>query len=367
MTRAARSVVALTLGLLGACTNAPAPVTPRPAEPKPARSASYRVVDATGPFFEFWQRHEKSSPDARLAGFRELVIARHPELFRDDVVGKDPTISDELPARLPPWLASLDLRFDAMRALADSVKRDLPRFDQSFQQAFPDMRWDGAVFFTVSIDAFDGAVRKVDGKTALLFGIDKIALLHGKDANLAALFHHELFHLHHPTLCALPEPKPEGPNGLWPPLWTEGLAVYVSQRLNPKATLGELTLSAELVRATDERMALIAGELLQKLDDAREEDFRDFFLGAGQRPEIPKRSAYYVGYRVAASLARQMSFDRLVRLCGDELRTAIERELLRLKSAEPAAPAPMGQRPAAEFPHRPHFSRAQRMPVSSLL
>ena len=297
------------------------------------------MVDATGPFWEFWKQHAGSSPDQRLRGFRELVIAKHPALFTDGVIGRDPLNPDELEARLPEWLASLDARAGAMQQLGKSVNRDLQRFDTSFRRVFPDMSWDGTVYFTVSVDAFDGAVRKVDGRLALLFGLDKIALIHGKDANLGALFHHELFHLHHQQLCAMPEPKPEGPNGLWPPLWSEGLAVYVSHHLNPSASLRELLLESKASSAADARMADLARELVRILDDAREEDYRDFFLGAGQRADVPKRAGYYLGYRVARSLAKQMSFDRLVRLCGDELRTAIERELLRLIAEEP----PIGQ------------------------
>ncbi|MBK9001285.1 MAG: hypothetical protein IPM35_36660 [Myxococcales bacterium] len=324
------------LALLASCGPAePARAPAPPAASADTRAPSYQVVDATAPFWAFWQSHARSTPEARLAGFRELVIARNPALFGDGVIGRDPLNPDELGARLPPWLASLDARIDAMRALGRSVEQDLGRFDASFRQVFPDMSWDGTVYFTVSVDAFDGAVRRVDGRLALLFGLDKIALLYGPDASVGPLFHHELFHLHHQKLCSMPEPKPEGPNGLWPPLWTEGLAVYVSHHLNPKATLRELTLSPEMVSAADARMAPLAGELLRLLDDAREEDYRDYFLGAGQREDVPKRAGYYIGYRLARSLSKQMSFDRLVRLCGDELRTAIERELQRLIAAEP--------------------------------
>lgn len=311
------------------------PATPPPPTPPVRASASYRVVDATPPFWEFWREHARSGPGEREKAFRQLVIAKNASLFRDDVIGRDPTHPDELEARLPPWLASLDGRIDTMRALSASASRDLARFDGTFRRAFPDMSWEGTVYFTVSVDAFDGAVRKVDGKLALLFGIDKIALIYGKSARLEPLFHHELFHLHHQKLCAMPEPKPEGPNGLWPPLWTEGLAVYVSHHLNPGATLGELTLSDEMVRAADTKLAAIARELIGLLHDAREEDYRDYFLGAGQRPELPKRVGYYVGYRIARSLAKQMSFDELVHLCGDPLSKAVERELWRLAGEEP--------------------------------
>jgi hypothetical protein len=308
-----------------------APATAKAADASPPRS--YRVVDATDPFWKFWDRFRDATPEQRLHGFRTLVIAENPSLFVDSVIGRDPLDPNELESRLPEWLASLDGRVDAMRGLHESVERDLERFDASFRRAFPDMSWGGSVYFTVSIDAFDGALRRVDGQPSLLFGIDKIERLYGKNANLAALFHHELFHLHHQALCAMPEPTPEGPNGLAAPLWTEGLAVYVAHHLNPGASLAELTLSEEMVTAADARMPALARELLGLLDDAREEDYRDFFLGAGKRDDLPKRVAYYVGYRVAASLAKQMPFEQLVRLCGSELRRAIELELRRMAGA----------------------------------
>lgn len=291
------------------------------------------MIDATAPFWKFWEAHSGSGPEKRIRAFREQVIRENPALFSDGVIGRDPTIPDELDARLPEWLASLDQRIAIMRKLQRSVQHDLGRFDASFRRAFPDMSWQGNVYFTVSIDAFDGALRRVDGQLALLFGIDKIALIHGEDANLSALFHHELFHLHHRALCALPEPKPEGPNGLWPALWSEGLAVWVSHHLNPDATLRQLTLSEEMVAAVDAKLPALSRELSTLLDDAREVDHRDYFLGAGQREDVPKRSGYYVGYLVAKSLAEKSSFERVVRLCGPELREAIGRELARMSAA----------------------------------
>jgi hypothetical protein len=288
------------------------------------------VVDATGSFWAFWEKYAAQDAEARVAGFREMVMAARPELFLVNVIGRDPTRPQEIDERLPGYVASLDARIAVMRALSASVREGLSRFDASFRRTFPTMRWRGTVYFTLSVDAFDGAVRMVAGEPALLFGIDKIALIHGADANLGPLFHHELFHVHHEMQCPSPDYQKEGPHGLYDPLWREGLAVYVSRVLNPGANNKQLLLDDEMVRRGTEMLPALAKELQSLLDDAKEEQYRDFFLGAGQRQDIPKRVAYFVGLRVVEKVAADRALPDLVRLCGPELRAAIEEALKKL-------------------------------------
>ena len=59
---------------------------------------------------------------------------------------------------------------------------------------------------------------------------------------------------------------------------------------------------------------------------------------SSKRTDIPRRSAYYVGYRVAFELAEGRPVRELARLAGPELRAAIDRVLRSLESA----PVPSG-------------------------
>src|SRR5262249_28327053 len=156
--------------------------------------------------------------------FKDIVVKAHPELYESNVVAYPPVPPDWLDRRLMNFVASLPERIDAMRTLSTRLRSDLSRYDLTFRQAFPDMAWSGTVYFTISLDAFDGGTRRVSGKEALLFGIDKIAVLHSPQANLSALFHHEIFHVYQSHVRGGdPVSDAEGA-GLLEPLWAEGLA-----------------------------------------------------------------------------------------------------------------------------------------------
>ena len=119
------------------------------------------------------------------------------------------------------------------------------------------------------------------------------------------------------------------------PLWMEGLAVYVSKQLNPKATWSELELSDDMVRDASAMLPALAKEIRPNLNATTEETYRDFFLGAGKRADLPKRSGYYVGYRVAARLGQGKNLSDLARLRGPELRRAVDEALASFEAAKP--------------------------------
>lgn len=288
-------------------------------------AASYRVVDATGPFWEFWRQAEGKPPEVQAELFKGIAVKAHPELFANHVIGIDPSVKDKtLDHRLVGYLASLPSRLEAMHKISLSLGRDLKQYDASFRATFPDMKWNGNVYFTVSIDAFDGALRKVDGKMALLFGIDKIAKIHGADADLGALFHHELFHVYQEDVNPRKEVPEDAPHGVLDPLWSEGLAVYVSKVMHPQATWKQILLSDEMIEQTTTKLPKLAGELRQHLDASTEEFYRDFFLGAGKRADVPIRCGYYMGFRIAERAAKGRTLSELARLAGPELRAIVD-------------------------------------------
>jgi hypothetical protein len=303
--------------MVASCSTPPRQTAPR----APARS--YAVVDAMGPFWTFWDRYKDAQPDEQVKGFQAVVVAANPELFGPTVVGLGGT-EPAWEARLKAYLETLPGRVDAMRRLSGQMQDDLQRHDETFRRAVPDMAWTGTVYFTVSVDAFDGAVRQVNGKDALLFGLDKVARLHGADANLAALFHHELFHVHHAMKMACAPEPPEGPHGLLLPLWTEGLAVRFSKALNPQASWKQLLLDDGMVERGNAMLPQLARDLRAALLDTTEQNYVDYFRGAGARTDIPKRVGYYVGYRVADELAQTRNLQELTTLCGAELLAAVD-------------------------------------------
>ncbi len=156
----------------------------------------------------------------------------------------------------------------------------------------------------ISLFSFDGATRKVAGKSALLFAIDGIARYDAQDESLKVLFDHELFHQYHqqiaPELTADDAP-------LWVSLWEEGLATYVSQQINPGSSEAQVLMSGKLA----ERSA-------------------PFFFGSNSgRPDLPPRCGYYVGYQVARKLAGGRSLQQLASFRGPELENSVRLELQR--------------------------------------
>ena len=70
----------------------------------------------------------------------------------------------------------------------------------------------------------DGGTRSVKGQRYLVFGADVMARV-TTPGRERPFFHHELFHVYNEKFFSECDP-------LWCALWMEGLAVYVSERLN---------------------------------------------------------------------------------------------------------------------------------------
>ncbi len=332
--------------LLGglSCSSPPHTEPVTAAQPEPtalgeAPSPSLEVLNVMPEVWAFWKEAEHLEPSVRAALFRKHVVARHPSLFTNAVVGLDPTRPVVLDDRIEAFVATFPERAPTMRRLSRSIEEDLVRHQRSFMTLFPDFVWDGRTVFTVSLDAFDGALREVDGRMTLLFGLDKIAALHGEAADIAPLFHHELFHVYHLALLAPAEGEPPR---LYQALWFEGLAVHVAKSMHPEAAPTVLTLKEEMFQVSETRRRELFGELAAHLDSSDAALYRDFFRGSGSRPDAPPRIGYFLGLRVAEHIAAQIAkatkhppgsaanLRELARLRDPELRQAIAEALAAL-------------------------------------
>lgn len=323
----ARSLLVLvTLAVLGACA-APAP---QPAV-HVAAAPSYRIRDATGPLLQYLDRSAALSPASRVALFKQVVVAANPDLFVPGVLSRGVKSWTGLDPRLDEVLPSLEARRSGIRQVSAQLTRELATHDATFRAAFPDMKWSGSVIFTASLDAFDGGLRPLGTETALLFGVDKIVALYGEHARIAPLFHHELFHCYHRDVNPTLEPTADS-HGVLEPLWAEGLAVFVAATLNPGATADDLTLRDPMTREVDAVQGRLVQELRAHLDEISEEGYRDFFLGAGERADVPKRAGYLLGYRVAKRVAARTgaSLPALARLQRPRLRELVDEALVAL-------------------------------------
>ena len=287
-----------------------------------AAPARLTLVDLTPAFDQAWTA-TAGLPDAeRVLAFKAAFEKLLPGFYSHER-RKWPVVRyDDL------LLRSLQ-RYPETRAGIASVSSRFNRQFQaalaSFEAAFGPMTGYPTAYLVHSLGEFDGGTRALPSGIHLLFGADVIARLHGGNSILA-FFHHELFHLYHGR--SLREC-----GQVWCGLWAEGLAVHVSLVLNPGATDAELLLTIpEPIRPrVDAAGAEAFCAVLQRLDSAREEDYAALFLASKRlSANLPPRFGYYVGYLVAAELARGRSLKELAALPNAEVRPLVEGVLRRL-------------------------------------
>jgi hypothetical protein len=294
----------------------------------------FRVIDLMPRFFAFWDSTQvggagTTDRQAMVDAFRAEVITPQ-QSFYDRAAGEIP---DE---RIAKYLDEVGRDVPDMRAISKRISGDLERHVRSFSDSFPDFHYDGRVYFYPSLYVRDGGTMTVDGTTAIMFGVDMIARLNGADVDLAVLLHHELFHLYHSSqLRALTGPQP-----LYRQIWREGLATYVSLRLNPKrseleALLRDSTLAAE----GPAMMPVLAQEMLDHLDDTSPSYAHAWLTARRIREDVPPRSGYLLGLRIAQMLGTGRSVTELARLDGPELHRQIEQALRVLAIGAELAPA----------------------------
>ncbi len=254
--------------------------------------------------------------------FRQMVIDPHPELFAQNVVdiGQKQGVEEEN-HQIEAYLKQVRPLIPTIRVLNDRLQSDLQAYVAGFAIVFPDYRPSTPVYFTVSLGRFDGATRDISGHDALLFGVDLIAGIYGADAKLSVLFDHELFHQYHGGL-GLPESDDDGQ--LWKSLWEEGLATYVSWRMNPSADENDVLLNKTLAGRARPLLPSLATDMLHNLQSKDPKEYAKYFLGNATNQDTPARSGYFLGFLVASRVGQSSTPLALAHLSGVELRKQIE-------------------------------------------
>src|SRR4029077_18889512 len=133
---------------------------------------------------------------------------------------------------------------------------------------------------------------------------------------------HELLHVYQE------DPPGDPSKAFFWSMWTEGLATYVSQKLNPDVPEQRVCClpPIEPIAAV---LPKLAGEALTLLDSEKPDDYARFFYG-NQKIEIPARSGYYLGYRVAPEAGKTRSLKELAGLTPEQVKPLVRRELERM-------------------------------------
>jgi hypothetical protein len=259
-------------------------------------------------FSDFVTATADLAPKARAAAFVERFAAKHPDFYSEQMFGSRDKLADRAerlfdPQRAPKFQASRPLTLDDVLATGRSITTDYARMEATFRKAFPDYRCDIPITFGISLFLFDGnQAADTPGKPQMRFGVDLISALHPA-RELPAFFHHELFHIYQTQQIGADQVPPDETQPVWWALWNEGLASYVSWKLNPTLTAPEIFwFPRDMEAQLQPKLREAAQALLADLDG--HEAYGRWFMGGQNPPGLPSRSGYYLGYLMAKHLDR---------------------------------------------------------------
>ncbi len=281
------------------------------AMPHPIQMTSaLEVHNIAGDFLTFWDATQGKPMAERVAIFKRDVASKFPGFYGIERFGgkatwafRDGTIETSINAFGP-------IR-DAYAAKVASIDKELPRNTEVFMKAFPDFHPDTPVWILHSLGEMDGGTREIDGKPVLVFGVDGMLKYHNANVrDESAFFHHELFHIYHgPRFGPCAE--------TWCSLWREGLAVYVSSKLDPNANEDELLLTLPDNMAAATRAKLLPSLLAMKavLMTKDQASYADLFQFGGPKvSDLPQRRGYYLGFLIAQELGQTYDLHTLANM-----------------------------------------------------
>lgn len=297
------------MAVLGACLAALPDAHGQGATPAPA----FTLVDLTGAYAAFYDRTQGMEARPRVEALKAEFAPLFPGFYDAARVKgfASPERYDVMIARSFGQFADLRPRY-ARTAAAFAAMLAPARDD--FARHFPDLAPIGDVHLVHSLGEMDGGLRTIGGRRYFVFGADVMAQLYAP-GDERPFFQHELFHIYHRQFFG------ECP-AVWCALWAEGLAVYVSERLNPGASDAQmgLTVPRPIRPEVDADRARAVCAVRARFDSEKPDDYAPLFYGASHLPGLPPRFAYYVGYLVAREAARARSLQELAHLTAEEAR-----------------------------------------------
>ena len=286
------------------------------ATPPPPPSSNLELIDLVDDFAAFQQSSEGMEDKARIAAFKAHFATILPGFYSNERVrfpGYDGLILKSL-KEYPQQRAAIE-------DMARRFRSQLAPAERSFEAQFGPMTGFRPIVLVHSLGEFDGGTRSLPGGGHLMFGADVMARMYA-NKNPQPFFHHELFHLYHSRTF-------DDCSAVWCNLWNEGLATYVSHRMNPQATDNELLLETPvpLRPAVEANRSEAVCAVLAKLDSTDGKVNNALFSSGRLSERLPPRSGYYIGYLIAAEARKSRSLKELAQLSNDQVRPLVEKSL----------------------------------------
>jgi hypothetical protein len=300
---------------LGACASTS---TRPPAGPQPA----FTLVNLTDAYSAFYDRTEGLERSARVAAFKAEFATSFPGFYDTD------RIQAMFGASAERYDGMIAASFDAFPAERAAIARTSANFEalltptrEDFARNFPDLAPIGDIYLVHSVGEMDGGTRSINGRRYFVFGADMIAKLYPPGSE-RPFFQHELFHIYHGQFF-------DTCDEVYCGLWREGLAVYVSEQLNPGATDAQMGLTSPrpIRPEVDANLPAAVCAVRARLGSDDRDDYGRLFLGQASVEGLPPRFGYYVGYLVAREAGRTRSLQTLAHMSAAEARPVIEAAL----------------------------------------
>jgi hypothetical protein len=304
------------------------------AQPAPSSApVTFAVHDFTPDFWRFWEAARNQPVEQQAKLWQQLYVSRHQAVFNDLAIPcKDQWDGAWSRAHYLPDLPKL---VPGIRTMVADLPRQLEQANSRFIKTFPDMKWSGDIYVMASGYCFTGRSQVIQGRGALLFGVDGMSSLGQKD--LVPGMHHELFHRYHRQFFDY-----EGASGyaLWTTLWAEGMASYVAELLNPSASAIDLAhVPLGMVGQVNDRRGPLAADFLRRFESTAEKDATLYFNDVNSKDAlIPARAGYQLGVLVIRELSKEYSIQAMAHWSQADVKPKIHAALERI-SASPARPA----------------------------
>lgn len=218
------------------------------------------------------------------------------------------------------WLTRVDGRVSDIHAMAEAIQPAWQEHEPRFRKVFPEAITRKLTIMP-SIGCFNAKPGRLDGAETLFAAPDGMVLMGNTIEDLPVTLDHEAFHLYQHQVN-----QTINASYVWGRLWSEGLAQYVSQRLNPYASQSSIMMSMELAQASPQDIA--AGtELARKAFESTDQTALQTLFAAMTHDTLPPRIGYLVGLRAVEKISGNHTLDELARMPADRVRPILYRAL----------------------------------------
>lgn len=294
----------------------------------------YKVINLIPKLVDFWAKAEGLDIESQTKLFQDTFIKPYPELFNKEILKLSDENADKLLERkIQAFLFDLKKQSASFLRVHNRLNNELVDNEEKFLSRFPNLKWNGTIYFFPSLSSFISKQTIINNKEVLLIGVDTIAFTRKEQTQLWPIFHHELFHLYHqqfqPNAKHLNFDQP-----LYDFIWNEGLACYITSLLNPDTTKGEIIQLGSLKETPKEPLLQIIKVFRDNLGATPEKLHQDYFNLDTTIDEKYTNTGNYISFLAAERLVLGQPLTKVLQIPSEERKVTLDFLLRRLNILE---------------------------------